>query len=382
MRDIFVRKPLIILIILIAVITILHYVTTVSRGYFHEIYKLLYYIPIILAAFHFGLKGGLITSVGISLLYLPHVIFQWRGELEDFIHRLLEIILYNTAAYIVGRLSESERNERKKYEQVARELRVSYEKLKRQSETLAEVEEQLRHSERLSVMGELAASLAHEVRNPLGSIKGAVEILQEDYPQNNPNYQFLQILIKEVNRLNQVIENYLSLARPKEKNVSEINIKDVINSVVNIVSAKARKENVAIETSLQELPISIKADENKFRQVLLNLLMNSLAAIQDGGCITIQSRLRREGLANEVLDLIISDTGCGIPQEDQEKIFKPFYTTKANGTGLGLPITKRIIEEFNWQFHLESKEGEGTRVTISIPLNVRSEHEEKQDFTY
>ncbi|MFQ5706033.1 MAG: ATP-binding protein [bacterium] len=363
------KKPIIILVGLIVIITVLHYSTTTTKGSLHEVYKTLYYIPIILAAFHFGIKGGLIASLSISAVYLPHVIFQWRGELEEFTHRLLEIGLYNVAAYIVGRLSQGERAERNKYEQAAEQLRESYEQLQHQSETLAEVEEQLRHSDRLSVMGELAASLAHEVRNPLGSIKGAVEILQDDYPKENPNYQFLQILVKEVNRLNQVIENFLSLARSRVSQIQELPLQETVNSVVNIVSAKAHKEKVAIDCRFPDHPVLIKADENKFRQVLLNLLLNAMAAINGGGHITIDSQVNNRQAGNRILELTISDTGSGIPESEMKNIFKPFFTTKEHGTGLGLPITKRIIEECNWELGIDSKVGEGTQVRVRIPLN-------------
>jgi signal transduction histidine kinase len=362
------RKPLFTLAALIVTISVLHYTTGTSKGYFHEIYKVLYYIPIILSAFQFGIPGGLTTSLIISVIYLPHVIFQWQGDLDHNVSRFLEIVLYNVVAYITGRLVEGERSERKRYEQAAEELRESYEKLKRQSETLAEIEEQLRHADRLAVMGELAATLAHEVRNPLGSIRGAVEILQDDYPRENPNYEFLQILIKEVDRLNQVIENYLSLARSKAPTIHEFGLRDAVLSVVNIISAKARKESVDIQCRFPDHPVTVKADENKFRQVLLNLLLNALAAIDGTGHITIDSRIVPEANSQRELEITVSDTGKGIPASVMEEIFKPFYTTREGGTGLGLPITKRIADEYGWDLRLQSKEGEGTHAILRIPL--------------
>lgn len=373
------KRHIAILVALIGIITILHYSTSVAMGYFHELYKTLYYIPIILAAFHFGIRGGLIAALSISVLYLPHILFQWRGNTEEFVRRLLEIGLYNVAAYIVGRLSEGERSERNKYEQVARELQESYEKLKRQSETLTEVEEQLRHSDRLSVLGELAASLAHEVRNPLGSIKGAVEILQDDYQKEHPNYKFLQILLREVDRLNQVIENFLSLARSRPSQVGEVNVKDAVISMINVVSAKARKEKIEINSHFPSKSLHIKADETRFRQVLLNLLLNSMAAMNGEGRIDITARVRNEEPARQILELVVSDTGSGIHEGEIEKIFKPFFTTKEQGTGLGLPITKRIIDEYDWDLHIDSRIGEGTQVIIAIPLN--EEKDEKESTT-
>ena len=362
------RKPLVILVSLILVISVLHYSTDPDSDYFHEIYKLLYYIPIILAAFRFGIRGGLFTSLTVSLVYLPHVKFQLHGTNFEVVHRLLEIVVFNVIAYIVGRLAEGERKQRKKYERLARKLEESYTKLKQQSEMLSEVEGQLRHSERLSVMGELVASLAHEVRNPLGAIKGAVEILQDDYPKTKENYRFFEILIKEVTRLNHVIENFLGLARPTPSRISTIHLQDGVNSVVQILSPKARKEGVTIECRLPRDAVHFKGDENKFHQILLNLILNSIAACREGGRITVEARLDESRSDAGRLNLIVADTGCGIPEDDLERIFKPFFTTKEHGTGLGLPIAKRIADEYDWKLGIESTIGEGTRVTLSIPL--------------
>lgn len=369
-------RQIVTLAALIVAISFLHYATTTSRGYFHEIYKVLYYIPIILAAFEFGIRGGITTSLIVSAIYLPHVVFQWQGNLDHNVSRFLEIVLYNAVAYITGRLVEAEHGERRKYEQVADELRASYEKLRRQSETLAEVEEQLRHADRLAVLGELAASLAHEVRNPLGSIRGAVEILQDDYPKENPNHEFLQILIKEVDRLNRVIENYLSLARTRTSRLEEFGLRDAVLSVVNMLAAKARKEKVEIQCHFPDRPVQIRADENKFRQVLLNLLLNAMAAIEGSGRVTIDARVNGAGEAHRKLQIIITDTGKGIPGDVMEQIFKPFYTTKQDGTGLGLPITKRIADEYRWELRLQSEVGKGTQAILCIP--IREDDDEEQ----
>jgi len=366
-------KLITILVCLIVLISILHYSTDSHKNYFHEIYKLLYYIPIVLAAFYFGIRGGLIASISISIIYMLHVVFQWRGTSFEFVHRLLEIVVYNTVAYIVGRLAESERRQKREYKRVAQELEASYGKLKQQSETLSEVEAQLRHSERLSVMGELAASLAHEVRNPLGSIRGAAEILQADYSSENENYRFLKILIKEVDRLNQVIETFLGLARQKTPEVVRVNLQEAVESVVHIVSAKARKEKVILDCHLPERPVYFEADDNKFRQVLLNLLLNAMAASSDDGHVTINSVIREEDSKSRCLELSIEDNGEGIPEKDLANIFKPFYTTKENGTGLGLPITKRIADEYSWDLDLKSSVEGGTCVKLRIPLVEESD---------
>jgi len=351
----------------IVIVSVLHYATATTMGYFHEIYKVLYYIPIIVAAFWYGIRGGLMASLAVSMIYLPHVMFQWRGDLSHNISRFLEIILYNVIALVTGILAEREQRERRKYEETARELADSYEKLKLQSEKLTDIEEQLRFADRLAVLGELSANLAHEVRNPLVSIQGVAEILQEEYPRTGKNREFVEILAKEVKRLNHVVENFLSLVRSTPVQLEWCALGEVIQSVVSLVSPKARKEGVTIRVDVTPPSLQVRADPNQLRQVFLNLLLNALASLDGKGTISLTAQPSESGLA-----ITVQDTGKGIPPEHLARIFEPFFTTKPGGTGLGLPITKRILDAYGWTMRIDSTVGQGTTVTITIPVDEPS----------
>lgn len=350
---------------MVAIISVLHYTTTITMGYLHEFYKLLFYLPIILAAFHFGVRGGLVTSLSISVIYLPHLMFQWTGQFPQNLSRFLEIILYNAVAWVTGWLAEKEQSERKRYQEAASELEKSYEQLQQQSEQLREIEEQLRHTERLSILGELAASFAHEVRNPLGSIRGAVEILEGEISPDNPNREFVQVVKNEVGRLNQIIDNYLSLARRAPEKIASFDFARAVQSVLTILAPTARKQKVKFRVDVPKEPISLMADEAKFRQVVLNLLLNALAASPPESEIHLRAELQRVG---GLLTFFVEDHGSGMTPDVLQKATQPFFTTKTDGTGLGLPISKRIVEQFGWLMNLESEPGQGTQVNIYIPL--------------
>ena len=196
-------------------ITVLHYFTPLNLPMLHDIYQRLYYIPIIMAAFWFGLRGGVCCALIVSIVYAPHVLFQWGEHIQMELEKYLEIILYNVVGSVTGLLSQRERIRTYQLQQTAIGLERSYEKLSLQSERITEMEGQLRKAERLSTIGELAAVLAHEIRNPLGSIQGTAEILKDDFKPGDRKYEFLEIMVKESKRLNNVVEDFLRLARPQ-----------------------------------------------------------------------------------------------------------------------------------------------------------------------
>ena len=377
-------KRLFIISIFIVLITFLHYFTTIQLPHFHAVYARAYYIPIILAAFWYGLRGGFITSVGISLMYLPHVIFQWGGGLGN-LSRFLEIVMFNVVGFLTGYMVQRVREQRNRYQQAARELEQSYEKLTEQTERMFEMEDQLRTSDRLAVLGELTASLAHEVRNPLGSIRGTVDILRKKYTPDSKQMEFFQILVKEVNRLNDVVENYLELAKPRRQFMAERNVADIIQSVLDLLSTKARKEMINLILVNPSKIITVFTDENLLRQILLNVILNAMASIEKSGRVLISPTLIEgetvEGvIIQKNVSITVSDTGKGIPASEIEKVFEPFYTTKAGGTGLGMAIAKRAVQQLGGEIKLESKEGVGTTVIITIPLAEGKQKEQWRTF--
>jgi len=361
------RNWIVLISFLIILVAVLHYSTPTNLHHLHELYRAFFYIPIVLAAFRFQLKGGSYAALAVIVIYLPHVVFQWGGDFLFNFSRFLEMVMYLIVGTVAGYLAERERNERNKYQQAANELDQSYKQLKFQSEKIAEIEEQLRASERLSVLGELAASLAHEVRNPLGSIWGVVEILKDDCKKEGKESEFADILVQEVKRLNQVVENYLNLAQKPKLYRKDCNLREVVQSVVYLLNYKARKQGIQLISEFPADTILIKADESQLQQILINLMLNSMAAMPDKGTITINAELAEP---DQAVRLSIIDTGQGISHEIQEKIFKPFYTTRETGTGLGLSIVKRIVEQNKWDIQLHSEPGKGTTITIIFPMEV------------
>jgi signal transduction histidine kinase len=223
-------RPFILFLCIIG-ISMLHYLTPLTLPFLHDIYQRLYYLPIILAAFWYGFRGGLACSLFVSLVYAPHILFQWGGHLTMEMEKYLEIILYNIVGSITGLLSQKERERSAELQETAKGLDESYKKLQTQSERIIAVEEKLRQAEKLSTLGEMAAVLAHEIRNPLGSIRGTAEILKDDYKPGDPKYEFIEIQIKETERLNRVVEDFLRMARPQPVDMMPCPVLDELETI-------------------------------------------------------------------------------------------------------------------------------------------------------
>lgn len=355
---------LLLVIAAIGVITLFHYSTSRYLLFYHEILTRLYYIPIILAAFWFGLRGGLISSIFISLVYAPHLVLQLAEVLPQETGAFLEIILYNVVGAVTGVMAQRIQDQKERFQRTALELQKLHRELEQQTFLLVEKEEMLRRADRLSALGALSAGIAHEIRNPLASIKGTAEILQEDFPPPHQKYEFLQILIKEVERLNKVVENFLSFARPQSPDLGPCDVNTVIKSVLELVKHPAHKTGVSISTSFDTQGPDLVADAEQLKQAFLNIILNALQAMPQGGELNIITVHKAPWV-----EIYFQDQGPGIPAQDLDKIFNPFYTTKGEGTGLGLAITHRIIvENHGGQIEVESEEGEGTRFIVRLPL--------------
>jgi two-component system sensor histidine kinase HydH len=356
-------RPLMLLLFIIG-ISLLHYLTPLNLPFLHDIYQRLYYLPIILAAFWYGFRGGLACSVLVSIAYAPHILFQWGGHLTMEMEKYLEIVLYNIVGGITGFLSQKERERSAELQETAKGLAESYEKLQAQSERIMTIEEQLRRAEKLSTLGEMAAVLAHEIRNPLGSIRGTAEILKDDYQPGDPKYEFIEIQIKETERLNRVVEDFLHMARPQPADMQSCPVQEELETIAILVANDARKRHVQLTLSPPTAPIHIKADGEKLRQAFLNIIINALQATPPGGSVIISTR----NYETTACEISFRDTGQGIETEKLGRIFEPFFTTKKHGTGLGLAITRKIIESHGGTIVVESEVGCGTTVTVRLPL--------------
>ncbi len=343
-------------------ISLLHYLTPLHLHYLHDIFQRFYYIPIILAALWFGFRGGLLCSVAVSIAYAPHILFQWGGHLTVEMEKYLEIVMYNIVGGVTGLLSQRERERTVELQKTARGLEESYQKLQQQSERIIVVEEQLRRAEKLSTLGEMAAVLAHEIRNPLGSIRGTAEILKDDYRPGDPKHEFIEIQIRETERLNRVVEDFLRMARPQPSEMTRCSLVEELETVVTLVSRDAQDRGIAL--TLEPFPgeALVRANGEKLRQAFLNIVINALQATPPRGRVAIALRKAESGF-----EIRFSDSGSGIDADALAKIFEPFFTTKPDGTGLGLAITKKIIDGHGGTLAVESEAGKGTTVTVSLP---------------
>jgi two-component system, NtrC family, sensor histidine kinase HydH len=356
-------RPIILFLCIIG-ISLLHYLTPLNLPFLHDIYQRLYYLPIILAAFWFGFRGGLACSVFVSIVYAPHILFQWGGHMTMEMEKYLEIILYNVVGGITGFLSQKERERSAELQETAEGLDESYKKLQAQSERIIAIEEKLRRAEKLSTLGEMAAVLAHEIRNPLGSIRGTAEILRDDYKPGDPKHEFIEIQIKETERLNRVVEDFLHMARPQPVDMRPCQVQDELETIAILVSNDARERRINFVLQPPTVPVIIRADGEKLRQSFLNITINALQATPPGGSVIISTTVNQTSLC----EISFRDTGSGIDAETLKSIFEPFYTTKPDGTGLGLAITRKIIESHGGTMSVESEVGRGTIVTVRLPI--------------
>ena len=308
-------------------------------------------------------RSGLGCSLIVSIVYAPHLLFQWGGHPALELEKYLEVLLYNIVGAVTGLLAQRDRQRSQELQHTAHGLADSYRQLQYQSERIMAIEEQLRKSEKLSTLGEMAAVLAHEIRNPLGSIRGTAEILRDDYRPDSPKHEFLDIQIKETDRLNRVVEDFLRMARQRPQELQRCRLLDELATIVTITAPEARRREVALALVPAPEEVTVCADGEKLRQALLNLVINALQACQAGGRVAIEVA-RRPTCA----EIRISDNGPGISPELQQRIFEPFFTTKPDGTGLGLAVAQKIIVSHNGSLTLESLPGLGTTFIVSLPL--------------
>jgi len=348
---------------LLALISLIHYlVRGVHAGILHGLLGHLYIVPIILGAYWYGIRGGVSTAVASAALFSPHLFLHWHDPFLD-VYNYVELFLFLLIGGVTGVLSQMERNQGMRYEEALRRLDESHRKLKEQTDILFQTEEHLRRADRLSALGELSAGMAHEIRNPLGSIKGAVEILKDDYTVDDARYEFIQILLKETDRLNRIVQEFLEFAKSKQPDFQQTDLNEALESVLTLTSQEARKAGISVRKQLDPAIGKRSLDAGMLKQAFLNLVLNALQAMPEGGELTVKS-----GIRNEMIEVMIRDTGSGISEENRKKLFSPFFTTRKQGTGLGLAITYRIIEKHRGTIDVVSEPGQGATFTVKIPI--------------
>jgi|GEM_PF-299324 len=230
-----------------------------------------------------------------------------------------------------------------------------------------ELEGQLRKSDTLNVVGELAAGIAHEIRNPMTALKGFIQLLQGSIKEDYSMY--FNVITSELQRIESIITEFLVLAKPQAIQFRQNNITKIMKDTIDLLGAQATMHNVQITAKYSESLPLIYCEPNQLKQVFINILKNAIEVMPKGGIIDVKI----ERLCEEFIRISIKDQGCGIPEDKIKKLGEPFYTTKERGTGLGLMVSFKIIEEHRGKIEVESEVGVGTTFYITLPIKIEKE---------
>lgn len=343
----------------IALTTVGHYLTPPDLVLWHSIFQRLYYLPIVYAGICFGLRGGLLAAVASGLCYTPFIVAIWGESAYYSLDKYPELILFLLVGTVTGVLSDRE----KKREN---ELRDAAEQLAKVNRELQDSFERLRRADRLSAVGQLSAGLAHEIRNPLASIEGAARVLQKGDAAEDLKHEFLGIIQKECRRLNRLLTDLLDFARPRLPERRDVNIAGIIESVINLAGHSAGKNHVTITNCVPQNLHLLRCDPEQISQVLLNLVINGIQSMPDGGEILLSANHRGQNLVIQV-----RDQGMGVPSENLNQIFDPFYTTKDDGTGLGLSVANQIVAQHGGSISAERNADRGMTFSVVLPLSPK-----------
>jgi signal transduction histidine kinase len=316
------QKKVVIIAVMVGGIIFLHYFTFPDMIYRHAFYRMLFYLPLVLGCFWFGLKGTLYVSASILMLYFPYVFKQWQGfAFEDF-HKLSEVALYIAVAFILGSLVDKGREKQKA----------------------------LLRAESLAAIGRALSEVAHDMKSPLMAIGGFTNQIYKKLKQDDPSRKKLDVVMQETARLESMIKNMLDFGRPMDIQPTKTSLNELVLETVEIAKPIAKKTGLELKPDLDFSLPDFNLDASRLKQVLLNLMIVKTSSFKAG----------------VVLDVI--DHGPGIAEEKQESVFYPFFSTKKEGTGLGLAIVKKIVEAHGGEVYFRSNGRRGVTFTVRVPF--------------
>lgn len=317
----------------VIIITLFHYQTAPEAGIKHVVYRELYFLPIILGGFWYGLRGGLLTALTISIFYSPMVLSEADTFSTHNFGNIMEILLFNLVGALLGLLKDRENVLQK-----------------RTSE-----------AENLAAMGQAAAMIAHDLKTPLVTIGGLARRLTHKIPQETPEGEKVRVIRQQSERLEQLVMDILLFAKPIKLSMKENNLCQLLQNAKDSASGIAKENGIEVIVHTEK-ECRCTLDDEKMMQVFINLLANAIESSLPGETVTIS-------LANNAgtLQVDISDRGVGIPENIMDKIFEPFVSGKPKGTGLGLPISKKIVEAHAGKLEYVKNNDSGTTFRILIP---------------
>lgn len=224
------------------------------------------------------------------------------------------------------------------------------------------LETEMVKAERLAALGTLAAGVAHEIRNPLSSIKGFATYFREKFAAGSPDHELANVMVGEVERLNRVVSELLELTRPSDLRPMELRLSELLGHALTLVEADCAAHNIAVRTDFCADESMVSADRDRLLQVLLNVLLNAVQSMPEGGRLLVRVAQTRDHVA-----VSVKDTGVGVGQEDLSRVFDPYFTTRNKGTGLGLPLVRKIMDAHGGKVRMASVPGQGTEVVLEFP---------------
>jgi two-component system sensor histidine kinase HydH len=340
--------------------TALHYLTSPSLILWHELFQRLYYLPIIYAAIFFGWRGGLVASTLSALCYIPHIFLAWHHFNPDYaMNQYAEIIVFLLVGTVTGVLADRGMKQRK-------ELEVASAQLAKVNRELQDSFEQIKRADRLSAIGQLSASLAHEIRNPLASIDGAANLIESPQTSDEMRKGSLAIIHKEIQRLNRLLTNLLDFARPRKPEFQLVEPSRLIDAIINLTGHSAQQNGITLRKEVAPSVPAFECDSEQMKQVILNLAINAVQAMTGPGEVVLSAREKDSSVM-----ISVRDQGPGIEDENIEKIFNPFFTTKEAGTGLGLSVVYQIVTQHGGIVKAVKNPDGGMTFSVVVPLLQR-----------
>ncbi len=335
-------------------ITVFHYTTHGDLGNLdsHTLFRRLYYLPIVMLAVTHGLRGGGVAAAVVIAVYSPHAFLEsptdilgvhLHGDPAPTLEKMSEIVLYLALGLAVG---------------------WAVDRAKSTQAHLDRTRDELDRAARLSALGELVAGVAHEIRNPLASLLGTAEIFLDDYPSGHERHRMAELNLEEVKRLEGIVDRFLAFAKPPRPQPIAADANELIERLSSLAESTARKKGVRLVFNRPDQP-NILVDADQILQMLLNLVLNAIEASPEGAAVCIGSVCSDDGC-----EWTVDDAGPGVPAEDRERIFDPFYTSRPEGSGLGLSIATRIVEGHGGTIQYEESAAGGARFVVRLPPSV------------
>jgi two-component system sensor histidine kinase HydH len=329
-------------------------------------YYPIYFLPVITAAIYYGPIGTLLWTALASLAYCSFlipalVLYEIPAEGEGLL--ALRILFFFLVGILVNRFVVENRKQMQRYQALSETLEETNRQLQR-------AEADARRSERLAALGQMSAGLAHEIRNPLGVIKGSAEMLVQKLKNSEPlSSELAGYIFSEVNRLNALVARFLDFARPSNLELRPIQIAGILDRALDSVRSQMPESKVRVEKDYASVP-DIQVDDQLCERVFVNLIQNAFQAMEADGGLSERVLGLQVATATSGVEVVVEDTGPGVAPELREQVFNPFYTSKKDGVGLGLAIVAKFVDAHRGRITLEPHSPRGARFRIFLPSSA------------